>query len=781
MKRPTSFDILFNSVRFSITLSEDGVLLMPAKPASPIIPDYNTYYPLPSVPIQVDFGRSVLSLGYDVVEDVVKTEFVPEFGYINLVTLGKYGVSSSYLSDYPHSHVRFEKPGKDWADNEDDKNLHDMFKDDLYYLARQNFEVMYFDGSHFNGFHRALLSDINSVVGDLHDMQADYSFMMGKNWDKLAYISIVKFYNDFGFNRFAFAPAPSANEREARHLRGGGAGQNGLSHSHLLTKIIDDNTCIVGCEQYKNDLKVVRRKIGGKQVEKDVLLRFNGGVDADKYQATLSLWNMGQKNVLVPVEVVPIKVVPENKNSKKRTEFSYRSRQSLRWVAQNTEVKLVSMLTLTYPDMFPNNGLVFKRHLNNFFKVLYYFLSKLFQSIIDILWNNQCSINDLCNKVNGKVEYLWFLEFQERGAVHVHILLDVDMSQFGDVIEVKSFNVDGSFNGSWLTVPKLQEWALASWARIVANPLDSHDKNGNHILWQPTAEGLKHHAEVGVRWEVLRDVDAAAKYVTKYATKTEQKIVPKGYDNVGNFWYASKGVRDIKPKAVFVCTEYDIKAVLPIVKAHESIQKKEFLNVTLYGVGKDMANTDPSLWKHHFLTLPDLKSCMSNEFVNFRAEEMRDIEGRIYYKYVPVFTGSHHQTDRRQISLADISEIRQLKAGSSSEALGNSVTVESQSEKYDEWLRYYELETRPFWVKVQEKIINGLTFNQACLSLGLSWYEKAMYLVLIGGMDISEAKNVVLNDEWQVEQDLNQCLNMLQRDTPSLLEQAMSKLNECVK
>jgi hypothetical protein len=156
------------------------------------------------------------------------------------------------------------------------------------------------------------------------------------------------------------------------------------------------------------------------------------------------------------------------------------------------------MVTLTYPAVYPCDGRRVKKHLHAF-----------------LIW--------LKYDTRG-TGYLWFLEFQKRGAPHIHILLDFPFpSVRGDAAALR-FRVS------------------ASWYRIV----DSGDRR---------------HLAAGTRVERIRKAEGGARYATKYAFKCEQKQVPEPYQNVGRFWGCS---RDIAPKPRFEaeCTEDDVRGVL---------------------------------------------------------------------------------------------------------------------------------------------------------------------------------------------------------------------------
>lgn len=175
--------------------------------------------------------------------------------------------------------------------------------------------------------------------------------------------------------------------------------------------------------------------------------------------------------------------------------FSRASRQRLAFVASNTDVQFTSMLTLTYPQTFPNDGRDVKRNLHDF-------------------------LVNLRNKVPG-VSVLWFLEFQRRGAPHIHILL----------------------RGVRVWRP-MQHWTSETWYRIC----DTGD--------------LKHLA-AGTRLERVRSPNGARNYAVKYAHKMVQKSVPVDYRNVGRFWGHS---RDVKPvmRCETQCTNDDLAGALQV-------------------------------------------------------------------------------------------------------------------------------------------------------------------------------------------------------------------------
>lgn len=179
-------------------------------------------------------------------------------------------------------------------------------------------------------------------------------------------------------------------------------------------------------------------------------------------------------------------------------EFSDNARKRLAFVASNTDVNFQSMVTLTYPSEFPCDGKVVKRH-------LYQFLAWLKQLM-------------------PGVNYLWFLEFQKRGAPHVHMLLDRQPASYG---------------GTW---PSFQFAVANTWYNLVG----SHDVR---------------HLRAGTRSERLRTPEGGKHYAVKYAQKMAQKKVPDTMHNVGRFYGYSYPVRP-KAKAVIPATWQQVREIL---------------------------------------------------------------------------------------------------------------------------------------------------------------------------------------------------------------------------
>lgn len=187
-----------------------------------------------------------------------------------------------------------------------------------------------------------------------------------------------------------------------------------------------------------------------------------------------------------------------------RGAISYLSRRSLArlaFLARVTTVKFSSLLTLTYGKPFPTDGSVVKADLN---KVL----------------------THLREKYEG-ISYLWFMEFQARGAPHFHICLSVIPS------EVDRFNMANY------------------WSRLVAKRSIWSSFYPYHVREKMRRNMYLQHSKVE-HWDEFKTPDGLARYITKYACKPEQKKVPPEYQNVGRFWGTSRDVKvpDVSPEPI---------------------------------------------------------------------------------------------------------------------------------------------------------------------------------------------------------------------------------------
>lgn len=220
-------------------------------------------------------------------------------------------------------------------------------------------------------------------------------------------------------------------------------------------------------------------------------------------------------NPVVGVYVFPGGVVVVKRESRIQGRFDYdrgrKERPIMKFTPKSmarlvatvnaTNVYFSSMLTLTYPRLYPKDGRQIKEAMNNFLQMLR-----------DLEWGN----------------YLWFLEFQVRGAPHFHVLLETKTISPQMRIRVAE---------TWVGHYSKADW-FSDQASFEAVRTD-------RCHWELMSKTLAKAYYFVLRpetWEVLRDRDGARKYTTKYAAKEYQKEVPKDFKGVGRFWGCSRPV-----------------------------------------------------------------------------------------------------------------------------------------------------------------------------------------------------------------------------------------------
>jgi len=213
---------------------------------------------------------------------------------------------------------------------------------------------------------------------------------------------------------------------------------------------------------------------------------------------------------------------PEREKRGSIKEFSDSSRRRLAFAVSNTLIDFKTMITLTYPNEYTNNGREVKQHLRAFLQ-----------------WMRR----------RGCKHYLWFIEFQERGAPHYHILTE---------------NTD---------LLKFKITLSARWYRIVAS-------------------GDPKHLAAGTRTERIRKQDGARRYAVKYAAKMRQKTVPDEYTDVGRFWGMSKHVA---PPVLYwtECDDLSIRAMLSDWRFPPSADRPVYR--VLFGATNHIVNRLPDL------------------------------------------------------------------------------------------------------------------------------------------------------------------------------------------
>ena len=200
----------------------------------------------------------------------------------------------------------------------------------------------------------------------------------------------------------------------------------------------------------------------------------------------------------------------EKKTTKREAikKLSRKSMARLKFVASVTPVNFVSMITLTYAKNWPRNGKEVKRHLNDFLR-----------------WYT--------NHLGG--QYLWFLEFQKRGAPHIHILVQ------------KRFVTDG-----------LRAVLANKWTDIVTDGYSFPYFDLSRKRYATIRGDMIVFNNRPKVWEEIRKRDGAKRYVIKYAAKFDQKSVPDGYENVGRFYGWSRLVSRSIRRLDFIEAQEDV-------------------------------------------------------------------------------------------------------------------------------------------------------------------------------------------------------------------------------
>jgi hypothetical protein len=170
------------------------------------------------------------------------------------------------------------------------------------------------------------------------------------------------------------------------------------------------------------------------------------------------------------------------------------ARRRLLHAARNTS-GLETMLTLTYPGEYPTDGRKVKRDWAAMRKWL----------------------------IRRGVGGFWFLEFQERGAPHLH---------------------------AFLTGRVPYKEIAAAWYRIVGS-------------------GDPAHLKAGTRIQPIERKHCVAAYAAKYASKMEQKTVPADFLSVGRFWGLFGGLA-ITTHFAFV---EELSAIAPLIRLARNLDR----------------------------------------------------------------------------------------------------------------------------------------------------------------------------------------------------------------
>lgn len=163
----------------------------------------------------------------------------------------------------------------------------------------------------------------------------------------------------------------------------------------------------------------------------------------------------------------------------KITMVSKRSLNKLALLVRSSGIEWRSVMTLTYGLNYPNSGRVVKRHLNAFLVA--------------------------AKREFGPFSYFWVVEFQSRGAPHLHMATTLDppdylqRSRFAHIWTRLAFP-DWSY----------QELFKTDWGSFEPGEVVNCRVLGYHV-----------HSHISA-WERVRGTDGMSRYMAKYANKLRQ-------------------------------------------------------------------------------------------------------------------------------------------------------------------------------------------------------------------------------------------------------------------
>lgn len=210
--------------------------------------------------------------------------------------------------------------------------------------------------------------------------------------------------------------------------------------------------------------------------------------------------------------------------------FSKKSRERLALVAKETNVGFETFITLTYGLNFPHSGKTVKSHLHKF-------LGRMRSHF-------------------GAFDYLWFFEFQRRGAPHLHVMT---------------------------TLKEPDQWQRQTFALVWADDVQGlQDWRYQRLKDRRMFMDLSNVVEFHLRprqWERIKEKNGAANYATKYAMKMYQKVPPPWFGDTGRFWGCSRNVSNFQGTQ-FKATEDSVrrlvKQVCPRMKDADVVPKYLF-------------------------------------------------------------------------------------------------------------------------------------------------------------------------------------------------------------
>ena len=197
-------------------------------------------------------------------------------------------------------------------------------------------------------------------------------------------------------------------------------------------------------------------------------------------------------------KVIPTKV---GGNKAQIKTFSKSSQNKLLFTLTNANARWKSMITLTYPKVFPKDGLKAKRHLNTFL----------------------VSMKHHLNKSNDTFKYFWWMEFQDRGAMHYHIYVETLKDEIENSPLRKVWN---EIAGKSFTAHEVYGFQVKDLSKV------SH----SYIVDYAVSYAKSRAGFLNENSDIML-VDKPTK--KKNSSKHSQKLVPDTIYRPGRFWGAS--------------------------------------------------------------------------------------------------------------------------------------------------------------------------------------------------------------------------------------------------
>lgn len=201
--------------------------------------------------------------------------------------------------------------------------------------------------------------------------------------------------------------------------------------------------------------------------------------------------------------------------------FTKKSLMRLIQTMECTDIQFKSMITLTYPNDYPTNLADVKMDL----KVYCQWLRRNFDT-----------------------EYLWFLEFQKRGAPHIHVL-----TQIAELTPTMRANA----GLKWTERIANSDWFTSFFVGVFDGVVDYQQYRAEVLKM---AKFNTHHKF----WELEKKPRGLHHYAVWYAAKISQKEAPPDVYNLGRYWGCSKAVK--LPEGELLCMdESQLRELLQVV------------------------------------------------------------------------------------------------------------------------------------------------------------------------------------------------------------------------